>query len=126
MTFLVTNRGVAGDFPKGIWLCFSSSLVCSELLIQLPWTPDMSSAVHALAGLHQILTPTESAPGRREELAIEAICELGCQEVHRVIQRMERGEHVAETAGLSGLERERVLDEIKDVMSVYGTRCAIR
>ncbi|MGB0720889.1 MAG: hypothetical protein ACPGU7_00705 [Gammaproteobacteria bacterium] len=86
----------------------------------------MSSAVYALSGLHHILTPTESVPGRRVELAIEAICALGCQEVHGVIQRMESGEHVAETAGLSVIERERVLDEIKDVMSVYGNRCALR
>jgi len=58
------------------------------------------------------------------ETCIESICERGCREVRRVIERLERDGDVAETASLSAAERAFVLNELKAIMSVYDARPA--
>lgn len=59
------------------------------------------------------------------EMGVEAICNKGCQSVRRDIQLMEQGEQLAELMHLSEEQRQRVLAELKTVMSVYGDSCRI-
>ncbi len=56
--------------------------------------------------------------------AVESICELGCERVNEVIADLESGRTVAETAEFSGPDQHRVLQELKDIMSVYDRRPA--
>jgi len=51
---------------------------------------------------------------------VEILCEKGCREVWLDIQRLEAGESVAEVNDLAPDERRAVLQELKDVMAVYG------
>ena len=53
---------------------------------------------------------------------IEALCEKGCDEVNRTIQKMEQGETVEEAAGLAADEHQVVLQELKSIMAVYQER----
>jgi len=57
------------------------------------------------------------------EQTIEAICEKGCQSVRDDIVRLENGQQLAETAGLSRYEHAMVLKELQSIMSVYGDLC---
>jgi len=50
---------------------------------------------------------------------IESICELGCDSVNDIIDALEQGNSVRETAGLDKTERQRVLLELKEIMAVY-------
>ena len=50
---------------------------------------------------------------------IESICELGCGRVNDIIDALEQGNSVMETAGLDKTERQRVLLELKEIMAVY-------
>lgn len=50
---------------------------------------------------------------------VEAICELGCERVNQIIADLESGKSVAETAGLPQSDQIQVLQELKDIMSVY-------
>ena len=50
---------------------------------------------------------------------IESICELGCDRVNEIIDALERGNTVMETAGLDNADRLRVLLELKEIMAVY-------
>ena len=56
--------------------------------------------------------------------AVESICELGCERVNQIIADLESGRAVAETAEFSGSDQHRVLQELKDIMSVYDRRPA--
>ena len=56
------------------------------------------------------------------ETCIESLCERGCEEVRRVIGRLESGGDVPQTAPLSPAERAAVLDELRAIMSVYDAR----
>lgn len=58
------------------------------------------------------------------EMGVEAICNKGCQSVRQDILLMEQGESLVELADLSEEQRQRVLDELKAVMSVYGDSCS--
>ena len=51
--------------------------------------------------------------------AVESICGLGCDRVNEIIDALESGRAVHETAGLDRSDRSRVLQELKDIMSVY-------
>lgn len=59
------------------------------------------------------------------EMGVEAICNKGCESVRRDILLMEQGEPLIELAHLSEEQRQRVLAELKAVMSVYGDSCRI-
>jgi hypothetical protein len=50
---------------------------------------------------------------------VESICELGCERVNQIIADLESGKTVAETAGLPQSEEKQVLQELRDIMSVY-------
>ncbi len=59
------------------------------------------------------------------EPRLEAICRKGCRLVRRDIRRLELGEEIPESRGLSAAERALLLRELRDIMSVYGDSCAI-
>lgn len=50
---------------------------------------------------------------------VESLCETGCQNVNAVIEILNNGEYLKETAELSAQERALVLNELKIIMSVY-------
>jgi hypothetical protein len=54
---------------------------------------------------------------------IEMLCRKGCKAVRDDILALEQGRPLAETEGLSGEERRRVLAELKSIMAVYGNSC---
>lgn len=55
---------------------------------------------------------------------IESICELGCDRVNDIIDTLERGNDVVETAALDKTDRQRVLLELKEIMAVYDSNQA--
>ena len=85
----------------------------------------MSAALGIVTGISQPAYPPAVYHPRRVEHVVEAVCSLGCKAVHGVIAQLESGGFVAEAAELTRFERRRVVEELKDVMSVYAYRCAI-
>lgn len=57
------------------------------------------------------------------EQVVEVICEKGCQSVRDDIARLEDGQLLAETAGLTRYQSVLVLKELQSIMSVYGDTC---
>lgn len=55
---------------------------------------------------------------------IEAVCEAGCEAVRASIKTLESGHQVALTNDLSAEESQRVLEELKIIMSVYDNQKA--
>jgi len=56
------------------------------------------------------------------DTCIECICDLGCGEVYRVIDLIERGDVVPELNGVNAEVHEAVLRELKTIMAVYDAR----
>jgi len=56
------------------------------------------------------------------DVCIERICDLGCGEVYRIIDLMERGDVVLELNGVNTGIHEAVLRELKAIMAVYDAR----
>ena len=54
------------------------------------------------------------------EACVEALCLKGCRSVYETIARLECGETLSETLGLSHAECRLVLAELKAIMAVYG------
>lgn len=50
---------------------------------------------------------------------VESICELGCTRVNEIIAALESDIHVEETSDLDKTDRQRVLDELKQIMAIY-------
>jgi len=50
---------------------------------------------------------------------IESICQKGCNSVYEMIDQLQQGERVNELADLSTDERQKVLHELVNIMSVY-------
>jgi len=63
--------------------------------------------------------PPAANPPAHVQSTIESICELGCDRVNDIIDALERGSSVMETAGLDKTDRQRVLLELKEIMAVY-------
>ena len=61
---------------------------------------------------------------RRIEQSVENLCRKGCRAVWADIDALEAGRRLPETAGLSAVERQAVIDELKAVMAVYEGSCA--
>ena len=59
------------------------------------------------------------------ERAVEILCHQGCQAVWGVINALERGETLPETAGLEASEVRAVIGELKSIMSVYAGKCRL-
>jgi hypothetical protein len=64
-------------------------------------------------------------PAALLEAAIEAICQKGCRQVHRDIERLASGELLPEAKGLDAPQREQLLAELRAIMAVYGERCGL-
>ena len=56
---------------------------------------------------------------------VELICLKGCQAVRADIATLERGEAVEETLALADEERYLVLQELREIMAIYGDSCRI-
>ena len=59
------------------------------------------------------------------DACVEAICNKGCQAVRDDIRRLEHGQELRETAGASEPQRQRILEELRQIMRVYGDSCRI-
>jgi len=59
----------------------------------------------------------------RVEHAVELLCHQGCRAVWGVIDALESGRSLPETAGLDTAEVGAVLSELKAIMSVYAGSC---
>ena len=51
--------------------------------------------------------------------AVEIICEQGCVTVNEVIRSLEVGVSIKETHEMTQTERNELLKELKEIMSVY-------
>ena len=58
------------------------------------------------------------------EETIEIICGKGCQAVREDIARLEMGQNLAETAGMTRQQQALVLAELQSIMSGYGDSCS--
>jgi len=56
---------------------------------------------------------------------IEAICARGCERVRADIRTLEQGGELPETQGLAPSQRDAILDELNQIMAVYGERCRL-
>jgi hypothetical protein len=72
---------------------------------------------------HQHMSETGLAPAL--EARVEAICARGCARVRADIATLEGGGELAETRGLASHERGLILDELRQIMAVYGDRCRV-
>jgi len=59
------------------------------------------------------------------DACVEAICNKGCQAVRHEIQLLEQGQTLPELSHLSLKARQSVLNELKAIMSVYGSSCKV-
>lgn len=50
---------------------------------------------------------------------IERLCGSGCQRVNEIIETLNKGADIKDTAALTEQERKQVLHELKNIMSVY-------
>jgi hypothetical protein len=50
---------------------------------------------------------------------IESLCSLGCSQVNDVLSRARSGQSINELSELSVAEKEQVLEELDQIMSVY-------
>ena len=57
------------------------------------------------------------------ERAVDAVCALGCDLVRANISALQKGEVRTEYAALDTGQRERLLQELQSIMSVYEDRC---
>ena len=61
----------------------------------------------------------------RVEHAVELLCHQGCRAVWGVIDALESGQSLPETAGLDRAEIRDVLRELKAIMAVYRENCQV-
>lgn len=61
---------------------------------------------------------------RLVEQCVEHLCQKGCRAVWSDIDALEAGQPLAEVDGLSKVEREAVIVELKAVMAVYNGSCS--
>ncbi|WP_295578518.1 hypothetical protein [uncultured Lamprocystis sp.] len=59
------------------------------------------------------------------DAVIEALCRQGCRQVRSSMARLEQGEDLPETSGLTATARLEVLAELRAIMAVYGETCRI-
>lgn len=60
------------------------------------------------------------------EQAIENICELGCQKVSQVIEDLSTQQPSDLTEAFNYFQRQAILNELNDIMSVYDKPCNLR
>ncbi len=75
------------------------------------------------------LPSVETSAATRSEgpldAVIEALCRQGCRQVRLSMARLEQGEDLPETHGLTAAARLEVLSELRTIMAVYGETCRI-
>ena len=59
------------------------------------------------------------------EACLEALCAKGCRQVRRDIATLESGAELPETMGLTSEQRAWLLNELKQIMAVYGDACRL-
>ena len=59
---------------------------------------------------------------KKIEHAVTQACDQGCTYVHLLIQKLETGAVIPETAALSKAECRAVLAELKSIMAIYDSR----
>ncbi len=64
------------------------------------------------------------SPAPTVDDAVERLCLDGCKAVRRYIQQMENNSPLDLLTGLSPTEKQRVLQELRDIMEVY-ERCEL-
>ena len=60
---------------------------------------------------------------KRLQLCVESICRKGCQSVRKDMEILQAEGELQETQGLSGDEKQQVLEELRTIMAVYGDSC---
>jgi hypothetical protein len=76
--------------------------------------------------VHQSAQETsEQALSPQVETCIEVLCQKGCLSVRSDIRALEKGEVLPETVGLTRRETRLVLEELREIMAVYGDTCRI-
>ena len=53
---------------------------------------------------------------------VEALCAQGCTYVNRILCKADKGVKIEELSGCSDLEIEQIINELDQIMSVYGDR----
>lgn len=61
-----------------------------------------------------------------ENEILEKICQQGCRTVNEQIDAMENGKIIPELENLSFSTQQNLLQQLKEIMSVYGNDCALR
>jgi N-methylhydantoinase B/oxoprolinase/acetone carboxylase alpha subunit len=56
------------------------------------------------------------------QLIVDDICGDGCDQVNHIIKTMQEDEVIEAMEALSTVERQLVLDELRDIMAVYEQR----
>jgi len=56
---------------------------------------------------------------RKVSSKIESLCAQGCTRVNQLIKHAETGENVTELAEFNYAESKQIIDELKQIMSVY-------
>lgn len=59
------------------------------------------------------------------EACVERLCSKGCRQVRLDIATLESGGDLPETRDLSAAQRSALLEELKQVMAVYGDSCRV-
>ena len=70
---------------------------------------------------------TQNKSRRKEiDIAVEAICNKGCKQVHLDILQIETAKSIPkELAILNNHEQQLVLKELKEIMATYGDNCRL-
>ncbi|MGB5397801.1 MAG: hypothetical protein WBN96_11685 [Gammaproteobacteria bacterium] len=56
------------------------------------------------------------------QLIVDDICGDGCNRVNHIIKTLQKDEVIEAMEALSAVERQRVLDELREIMAVYEQR----
>ncbi len=57
---------------------------------------------------------------QKVDRALELVGKMGCEKTREIIRRLEAGEEVELCSQLSAVECRAMLEELKEVMAVYG------
>lgn len=62
---------------------------------------------------------------QRIDFVVEALCQRGCRRVNQLLAVFDSGKEVPEFRSLASRERSAVVEELRQVMSVYDKPCDI-
>ncbi len=55
------------------------------------------------------------------EACLESICQQGCRKVNTILSQLENGEEIENIRHLDEKQRQKLYQELKNVMAVYAT-----